>query len=153
MMLRVNGSEHDVPAPEDMPLLWVLRDLLGLTGTKFGCGMAQCGACTVHVDGRSVRSCVLPVAAVKGRSVTTIEGLSANGLHAVQRAWIEADVVQCGYCQPGQIMAAAGLLAAKPNPSDADIDAALSANLCRCGTYQRIRTAVHRASELAGRKA
>ncbi len=153
MKLRVNGSEHDVPAPEDMPLLWVLRDLLGLTGTKFGCGMAQCGACTVHVDGRSVRSCVLPVAAVKGRSVTTIEGLSANGLHAVQRAWIEADVVQCGYCQPGQIMAAAGLLAAKPNPSDADIDAALSANLCRCGTYQRIRTAVHRASELAGRKA
>ena len=153
MKLRVNGSEHDVPAPEDMPLLWVLRDLLGLTGTKFGCGMAQCGACTVHVDGRSVRSCVLPVAAVKGRSVTTIEGLSANGLHAVQRAWIEADVVQCGYCQPGQIMAAAGLLAAKPNPSDADIDAALSANLCRCGTYQRIRGAVHRAAELAGRKA
>ncbi len=153
MKLRVNGSEHDVPAPEDMPLLWVLRDLLGLTGTKFGCGMAQCGACTVHVDGRSVRSCVLPASAVKGRSVTTIEGLSANGLHAVQRAWIEADVVQCGYCQPGQIMAAAGLLAAKPNPSDADIDAALSANLCRCGTYQRIRAAVHRAAELAGRKA
>ncbi len=153
MKLRVNGSEHDVPAPEDMPLLWVLRDLLGLTGTKFGCGMAQCGACTVHVDGRSVRSCVLPASAVKGRSVTTIEGLSANGLHAVQRAWIEADVVQCGYCQPGQIMAAAGLLAAKPNPSDADIDAALSTNLCRCGTYQRIRAAVHRAAELAGRKA
>jgi len=153
MKLRVNGSEHDVPAPDDMPLLWVLRDLLGLTGTKFGCGMAQCGACTVHVDGRSVRSCVLPASAVKGRSVTTIEGLSANGLHAVQRAWIEADVVQCGYCQPGQIMAAAGLLAAKPNPSDADIDAALSTNLCRCGTYQRIRAAVHRAAELAGRKA
>jgi len=153
MKLRVNGSEHDVPAPDDMPLLWVLRDLLGLTGTKFGCGLAQCGACTVHVDGRSVRSCVLPAAAVKGRSVTTIEGLSANGLHAVQRAWIEADVVQCGYCQPGQVMAAAGLLAAKPNPSDADIDAALSANLCRCGTYQRIRAAVHRAAELAGRKA
>lgn len=153
MKLKVNGSEHDVPAPDDMPLLWVLRDLLGLTGTKFGCGMAQCGACTVHVDGRSVRSCVLPAAAVKGRSVTTIEGLSAGGLHAVQRAWIEADVVQCGYCQPGQIMAAAGLLAAKPNPSDADIDAALSANLCRCGTYQRIRGAVHRAAELAGRKA
>ncbi len=153
MKLRVNGSEYDVTAPEEMPLLWVLRDLLGLTGTKFGCGMAQCGACTVHVDGRAVRSCVLPAAAVKGRSVTTIEGLSAGGLHAVQRAWIEADVVQCGYCQPGQIMAAAGLLAAKPNPSDADIDAALSANLCRCGTYQRIRAAVHRAAELAGRKA
>ena len=153
MKLRVNGSEHDVPAPDDMPLLWVLRDLLGLTGTKYGCGMAQCGACTVHVDGRAVRSCVLPAAAVKGRSVTTIEGLSAGGLHAVQRAWIEADVVQCGYCQPGQIMAAAGLLAAKPNPSDADIDAALSANLCRCGTYQRIRAAVHRAAELSGRKA
>ena len=153
MKLRVNGSEHDVPAPDDMPLLWVLRDLLGLTGTKYGCGMAQCGACTVHVDGRAVRSCVLPAAAVRGRSVTTIEGLSAGGLHAVQRAWIEADVVQCGYCQPGQIMAAAGLLAAKPNPSDADIDAALSANLCRCGTYQRIRAAVHRAAELAGRKA
>ena len=153
MKLRVNGSEHDVPASDDMPLLWVLRDLLGLTGTKFGCGMAQCGACTVHVDGRAVRSCVLPAAAVKGRSVTTIEGLSAGGLHAVQRAWIEADVVQCGYCQPGQIMAAAGLLAAKPDPSDADIDAALSANLCRCGTYQRIRAAVHRAAELAGRKA
>ncbi len=153
MKLRVNGAEHDVPAPEDMPLLWVLRDLLGLTGTKFGCGMAQCGACTVHVDGRAVRSCVLPAAAVKGRSVTTIEGLSAGGLHPVQRAWIEADVVQCGYCQPGQIMAAAGLLTAKPNPSDADIDAALSANLCRCGTYQRIRAAVHRAAELAGRKA
>ncbi len=153
MKLSVNGSEHDVSAPEDMPLLWVLRDLLGLTGTKFGCGMAQCGACTVHVGGKAARSCVLPAAAVKGRSVTTIEGLSAGSLHAVQRAWIEEDVVQCGYCQPGQIMAAAGLLAAKPNPSDADIDAALSSNLCRCGTYQRIRAAVHRAAELAGRKA
>jgi isoquinoline 1-oxidoreductase alpha subunit len=153
MKLKVNGSDHDVGAPEDMPLLWVLRDLLGMTGTKFGCGMAQCGACTVHVDGKPVRSCVLPASAVKGRAVTTIEGLSAGALHAVQRAWIEEDVVQCGYCQPGQIMAAAGLLAAKPNPSDADIDAALSANLCRCGTYQRIRAAVHRAAELAGRKA
>jgi isoquinoline 1-oxidoreductase alpha subunit len=153
MKLKVNGKEHDVAAPEDMPLLWVLRDLLGLTGTKYGCGMAQCGACTVHVDGRAVRSCVLPAAAVGSRAVTTIEGLSAVGLHPVQRAWIEADVVQCGYCQPGQIMAAAGLLAARPNPTDADIDAALSANLCRCGTYQRIRAAVHRAAELAGRKA
>jgi isoquinoline 1-oxidoreductase subunit alpha len=153
MKLKVNGKEHEVAAPEDMPLLWVLRDLLGLTGTKFGCGMAQCGACTVHVDGRPVRSCVLPASAVGGRAVTTIEGLSAAGLHPVQRAWIEMDVVQCGYCQPGQIMAAAGLLAAKPDPSDSDIDTALSANLCRCGTYQRIRVAVHRAAELSGRKA
>jgi isoquinoline 1-oxidoreductase subunit alpha len=153
MKLKVNGKEHEVAAPEDMPLLWVLRDLLGLTGTKFGCGMSQCGACTVHVDGRPVRSCVLPASAVGGRAVTTIEGLSAAGLHPVQRAWIEMDVVQCGYCQPGQIMAAAGLLAAKPDPSDSDIDTALSANLCRCGTYQRIRAAVHRAAELSGRKA
>lgn len=149
MKLKVNGVERDVAAPEEMPLLWVLRDLLGMTGTKYGCGMAQCGACTVHVDGRAVRSCVLPVSAVRGRAVTTIEGLSAGGLHPVQRAWIEEDVVQCGYCQPGQIMAAAGLLAALPNPTDADIDAALSANLCRCGTYQRIRSAVHRAARLA----
>jgi isoquinoline 1-oxidoreductase alpha subunit len=147
--LKVNGVERDVAAPEEMPLLWVLRDLLGMTGTKYGCGMAQCGACTVHVDGRAVRSCVLPVSAVRGRVVTTIEGLSAGGLHPVQRAWIEEDVVQCGYCQPGQIMAAAGLLAALPDPTDADIDAALSANLCRCGTYQRIRSAVHRAARLA----
>jgi isoquinoline 1-oxidoreductase subunit alpha len=153
MKLRVNGKEREVAAPDDMPLLWVLRDLLGLTGTKYGCGMAQCGACTVHVDGRPVRSCVLPAAAVQGRAVTTIEGLSAGGLHAVQRAWIEEDVVQCGYCQPGQIMAAAGLLAAQPNPTDADIDAALSASLCRCGTYLRIRAAVHRAARIAGSKA
>src|SRR5207244_12942941 len=153
MKLKVNGKEHDVAAPEDMPLLWVLRDLLGLTGTKFGCGMAQCGACTVHLDGRAVRSCVLPAAAARGRAVTTIEALSTGGLHAVQRAWIEEDVVQCGYCQPGQIMAAAGLLAERPDPSDADIDAALSANLCRCGTYQRIRAAVHRAAELTRKKA
>ena len=153
MKLKVNGREHEVVAPDDMPLLWVLRDLLGLTGTKFGCGMAQCGACTVHLDGRAVRSCVLPAAAVEGRAVTTIEGLSADGLHPVQRAWIEEDVVQCGYCQPGQIMAAAGLLAAQPNPSDADIDAALSANLCRCGTYLRIRAAVHRAARIGGAKA
>jgi isoquinoline 1-oxidoreductase subunit alpha len=153
MRLKVNGREHDIAAPADMPLLWVLRDLLGLTGTKFGCGMAQCGACTVHVDGRPARSCVLPAAAVEGRSVTTIEGLSEGGLHAVQRAWIEEDVVQCGYCQSGQIMAAAALLAVRPKPTDADIDAALSANLCRCGTYLRIRSAVHRAAELAARKA
>ena len=150
MKLKVNGEEREVAAPPDMPLLWVLRDLLGLTGTKYGCGMAQCGACTVHLDGQAVRSCVLPVGAVAGKSVTTIEGLSSDGQHPVQRAWIETDVVQCGYCQPGQIMAAAALLKAKKKPSDADIDAALSANLCRCGTYQRIRAAVRRASELAG---
>jgi isoquinoline 1-oxidoreductase alpha subunit len=153
MKLNVNGKDHDVAAPEDMPLLWVLRDILGLTGTKFGCGMAQCGACTVHLDGQAVRSCVLPAAAVQGRAVKTIEGLSPDGQHAVQRAWIEEDVVQCGYCQPGQIMAAVALLAARPHPSDADIDAALSANLCRCGTYLRIRAAVRRAAEIAGRKA
>jgi isoquinoline 1-oxidoreductase subunit alpha len=153
MRLKVNGREHDVAAPEDMPLLWVLRDLLGLTGTKFGCGMAQCGACTVHIDGSPVRSCVMPVSAVKSRGVTTIEGLSADGLHPVQRAWIEEDVVQCGYCQSGQIMAAAALLAVRPKPSDSDIDAALSANLCRCGTYLRIRAAVKRAAELSRRKA
>ena len=150
MKLKVNGKEHDLTAPEQMPLLWVLRDLLGLTGTKFGCGMAQCGACTVHLDGEAVRSCVLPMGMVGSRSVTTIEGLSPDGTHPVQRAWIEKDVVQCGYCQPGQIMAAAALLKAKKKPSDAEIDAALSGNLCRCGTYQRIRAAVRRASELAG---
>ena len=150
MKLNVNGKVRDVQAPPDMPLLWVLRDLLGLTGTKYGCGMAQCGACTVHVNGEAVRSCVLPVSEVGARVVTTIEGLSADGggLHPVQRAWIEADVVQCGYCQPGQIMAAAALLKEAPKPSDADIDAALSASLCRCGTYQRIREAVHLAASM-----
>jgi isoquinoline 1-oxidoreductase alpha subunit len=153
MKLNVNGKDHDVAAPDDMPLLWVLRDIVGLTGTKFGCGMAQCGACTVHLDGQAVRSCVLPVSGVQGRAVKTIEGLSAQGLSAIQRAWIEEDVVQCGYCQPGQIMAAAALLAARPKPSDADIDNAMSANLCRCGTYLRIRAAVKRAAELAGRTA
>lgn len=146
MKLRVNGQTHDLAVPEDMPLLWVLRDVLGLTGTKFGCGIAQCGACTVHVGSDPVRSCVLPVGAVGDRPVTTIEGLSTDGSHPVQRAWVEEDVVQCGYCQPGQIMAAAALLRAQPRPTDADIDAALSANLCRCGTYQRIRAAVHRAA-------
>jgi isoquinoline 1-oxidoreductase alpha subunit len=148
MNLKVNGREHEVVAPPDMPLLWVLRDLMGLTGTKYGCGMAQCGACTVHLDGEAVRSCVLPVSAVGGRAVTTIEGLSTEGTHPVQRAWIETDVVQCGYCQPGQIMAAAALLKVRSNPSDAEIDAALSGNLCRCGTYQRIRAAVRRAADL-----
>jgi len=146
MKLRVNGRLQEVDAPADMPLLWVLREMLGLTGTKFGCGMAQCGACTVHVNGNAARSCVMPVSAVGDHEVTTIEGLSPDGSHPVQRAWIEEDVVQCGYCQPGQVMAAAALLKAKPKPTNADIDAALSGNLCRCGTYPRIRAAVHRAA-------
>src|SRR5512147_512842 len=148
MRLNVNGTERQVDAPEDMPLLWVLRDVLGLTGTKYGCGMAQCGACTVLIDGAAERACVTTVGSVGTRPVTTIEGLSADGSHPVQRAWIEADVVQCGYCQSGQIMAAAALLAQKPKPTDADIDTAMAGNICRCGTYQRIRSAVHRASEL-----
>jgi isoquinoline 1-oxidoreductase alpha subunit len=148
MKLDVNGRQYDVDVPDDMPLLWVLRDVVGLTGTKFGCGMMQCGACTVHVDGAAMRSCVTPASALAGKKITTIEGLSADASHAVQRAWIEADVVQCGYCQSGQIMAAAALLAQKPKPTDADIDAAMNGNLCRCGTYQRIRAAVHRAAEL-----
>ena len=148
MKLTVNGVERDVKAPSDMPLLWALRDLLGLTGTKFGCGVAQCGACTVHLDGTPRRSCVTPVSTAAGKKITTIEGLSSDGTHPVQRAWAELDVVQCGYCQSGQIMSAAALLAAKSNPSDADIDAAMSGNICRCGTYQRIRSAVHRAAEL-----
>jgi isoquinoline 1-oxidoreductase subunit alpha len=131
MKLTVNGAEREVTAPADMPLLWVLRDLLGLTGTKFGCGVAQCGACTVHLDGAPLRSCITPVSAVGDRKITTIEGLSPEGNHPVQRAWAELDVVQCGYCQSGQIMAAAALLEAKPDPSDADIDAALSGNICR----------------------
>jgi isoquinoline 1-oxidoreductase subunit alpha len=149
LKLSVNGAEREIDAPPEMPLLWVLRDLLGLTGTKFGCGIAQCGACTVHLDGAPLRSCVTPVSAVAGKAITTIEGLSADGSHPVQRAWAELDVVQCGYCQAGQIMSSAALLAAKSNPSDADIDAALSGNLCRCGTYQRIRAAVRRAAELS----
>ena len=148
MKLSVNGKEHEVQVSEDMPLLWVLRDVIGLTGTKFGCGMAQCGACTVLVDGQPVRSCVRPASAAVGKAVVTIEGLSAHGDHPVQKAWAEADVVQCGYCQSGQILAAAALLKAKPNPTDADIDAAMSGNICRCGTYQRIRSAVHRAAKL-----
>ena len=149
MELLVNGQKHDVDAPADMPLLWVLRDLVGLTGTKFGCGMAQCGACTVHVEGQPIRSCVTPASAVAGKAITTIEGLSNDGTHPVQLAWQEVDVVQCGYCQSGQVMAAAALIKDKPDPTDADIDNAMSGNLCRCGTYQRIRTAVHRAAALA----
>ena len=148
MKLTVNGVEREVTAPSDMPLLWALRDLLGLTGTKFGCGIAQCGACTVHLDGTPRRSCVTPISAAAGKKITTIEGLSADGSHPVQRAWTELDVVQCGYCQSGQIMSAAALLGETPDPTDADIDAALSGNICRCGTYQRIRAAVHRAAEL-----
>ncbi|MBD9437154.1 (2Fe-2S)-binding protein [Pseudoxanthomonas sp. PXM03] len=148
MKLNVNGSERDIDAPDDMPLLWVLRDLMGLTGTKFGCGIAQCGACTVHVDGSPLRACITPASAVAGKKITTIEGLSADGSHPVQKAWAELDVVQCGYCQSGQIMSAVALLAVVPTPTDSDIDQALSGNLCRCGTYQRIRAAVHRAAEL-----
>ncbi|MCL6713478.1 (2Fe-2S)-binding protein [Pseudoxanthomonas sp. z9] len=148
MKLHVNGSEHDVEAPPDMPLLWVLRDLMKLTGTKFGCGIAQCGACTVHIDGAPLRACVTPVSAVAGKKITTIEGLSSDGRHPVQQAWAELDVVQCGYCQSGQIMTAAALLAVVPSPSDQDIDQALAGNLCRCGTYPRIRAAVHRAAQL-----
>ena len=148
MKLHVNGSEREVDAPADMPLLWVLRDLMNLTGTKFGCGIAQCGACTVHIDGAPLRACITPVSAVAGKKITTIEGLSTDGQHPVQQAWAELDVVQCGYCQSGQIMSAVALLAVVPTPTDADIDQALSANLCRCGTYPRIRAAVHRAAEL-----
>lgn len=148
LTLTVNGQTHDVDADGDTPLLWVLRDHLGLTGTKYGCGMALCGACTVHVDGAPVRSCVLPLQAVAGKVITTIEGLSNDRSHPVQRAWIELDVPQCGYCQSGQIMSAAALLANTPLPNDQDIDAALAGNICRCGTYVRIRKAIHRAAEL-----
>ncbi len=151
MKLDVNGTVREIDAPGDTPLLWVLRDVLGYTGVKYGCGLAQCGACTVHLDGRAVRSCVMPVSAVGRRKVTTIEGLSADGSHPVQQAWAAVDVVQCGYCQSGQIMSAAALLAANPNPTDADIDAAMAGNICRCGTYQRIREAVHEAASRLGR--
>jgi aerobic-type carbon monoxide dehydrogenase small subunit (CoxS/CutS family) len=147
-LISVNGRSIDVDAAPDTPLLWVLRDHLAMTGTKYGCGIALCGACTVHIDGVATRSCVLPLSAVAGKRVTTIEGLSADRSHAVQRAWIELDVPQCGYCQSGQIMSAAALLAVKPGPSDTDIDAAMAGNLCRCGTYPRIRKAIHRAAEL-----
>ena len=142
----VNGRSPTVQDPPDTPLLWVLRDTLGMTGTKFGCGIAQCGACTVHVDGVATRTCILPVGSVAGARETTIEGLSPNRAHAVQQAWIAEDVPQCGYCQSGQIMAAAALLAKTPRPSDADIDEAMT-NICRCGTYPRIRAAIHRAAK------
>ena len=149
MKLTVNGKEVNVEADPGTPLLWVLRDHLGLTGTKYGCGMAQCGACTVHLGGEAVRSCVTPLSRAAGKSVTTIEGLSSDLSHPLQRAWIEIDVPQCGYCQSGQIMAAAVLLAANPKPTDKDIDEAMSGNICRCGTYPRIRRAIHRAAELS----
>src|SRR5450755_3734063 len=146
--LAINGAEVEVDAAPETPLLWAIRDHLNLTGTKFGCGLALCGACTVHLEGRAIRSCVMPLAAVAGRAITTIEGLSKDRSHAVQKAWLEIDVPQCGYCQSGQIMSAAALLEANPKPSDADIDAAMSGNICRCGTYPRIRRAIHRAAEL-----
>ena len=142
----VNGQARSVDVDPETPLLWVLRDTLGLTGTKFGCGMALCGACTVHIDGQATRICVLPVSQTQGKQITTIEGISASGLHPVQRAWIDLDVPQCGYCQSGMIMAAAALLKAKPHPTDADIDAAMT-NICRCGTYNRIRAAIHVAAK------
>jgi isoquinoline 1-oxidoreductase alpha subunit len=144
--LTVNGESRELDVDPDMPLLWAIRDHLELTGTKFGCGMALCGACTVHIDGQPTRSCVTPVSAVAGKSVTTIEGLSTRAGQAVQQAWIALDVPQCGYCQSGQIMSAAALLGANPQPSDADIDAAMSGNICRCGTYVRIRAAIHEAA-------
>jgi isoquinoline 1-oxidoreductase subunit alpha len=147
LSLSVNGQSHAVDVPDDMPLLWVLRDVIGLTGTKFGCGIAQCGACTVHLDGQPVRSCVLPVGTIGTRAITTIEaiGETPSG-QKIQQAWLDVDVVQCGYCQSGQIMAAAALLQRTPNPSDADIDAAMSGNICRCGTYVRIRAAIKQAA-------
>ena len=147
--LRVNGKAVEVQADPQTPLLWALREQLGLTGTKFGCGMALCGACTVHVDGQAVRSCVTPLKAVAGKQVTTIEGLSSDRSHPVQRAWLQIQVPQCGYCQPGQMMSAAALLAVNSDPSDADIDDAMAGNLCRCGTYARIRKAIHLAAEMA----
>jgi isoquinoline 1-oxidoreductase alpha subunit len=146
--LNINGKQAHVDVDTDTPLLWVLRDTLSLTGTKYGCGMALCGACTVHLEGEAIRSCVTPVSAIGLKKITTIEGLSADRSHPVQQAWIELDVPQCGYCQSGQIMSAAALLAHTPVPSDAQIDAAMAGNICRCGTYQRIRAAIHRAAQL-----
>jgi aerobic-type carbon monoxide dehydrogenase small subunit (CoxS/CutS family) len=147
--LNVNGQSRDVDVAPETPLLWVLRDTLDLVGTKFGCGIGQCGACTVHADGQATRSCLIPVSAASNLKITTIEGLSADGSHPLQQAWCELDVAQCGYCQGGQIMSAAALLAAHPNPTDKDIDEAMSGNICRCATYYRIRAGVHRAAEIA----
>jgi isoquinoline 1-oxidoreductase alpha subunit len=148
LTLRVNGKTYEVDAEPGTPLLWVLRDSIGLTGTKYGCGIALCGACTVHIDGRPTRSCVVPVSSVLSSNITTIEGLAPDSQHPVQRAWIEEDVPQCGYCQSGQIMAAAALLAKNPTPSDSDIDREMT-NICRCGTYRRLRMAIHKAAKLA----
>lgn len=148
IQLNINDKVYEVDASADMPLLWAIRDLVGLTGTKFGCGIAQCGACTVHVNGTPVRSCSFPVAAAVGKKITTIEGMNEKIGEAVKKAWIELQVPQCGYCQSGQIMSATALLKSKPHPTDADIDAAMQGNLCRCGTYQRIRSAIHRAAEM-----
>jgi isoquinoline 1-oxidoreductase alpha subunit len=146
--LTINGESKTVDAPPDMPLLWVLRDLLGMTGTKFGCGIAQCGACTVHLDGKAVRSCLLPGGAIGNRAITTIEGVGATPSGAkVQKAWLDVEVIQCGYCQSGQIMSAAALLEGTPHPDDSDIDAAMAGNICRCGTYVRIREAIKRAAD------
>jgi isoquinoline 1-oxidoreductase alpha subunit len=145
----LNGAPRTVDVQPDMPLLWALRDVIGLTGTKFGCGMAQCGACTVHLEGQAVRSCSIPVSAVAGKRVTTIEGLSADGSHPLQQAWVAEDVPQCGYCQSGQIMQAAALLATTPAPTDAEIETAMAGNICRCGTYSRIKAAIHRAAKEA----
>jgi isoquinoline 1-oxidoreductase subunit alpha len=147
LTLKINDAEKAVDAPADMPLIWVLRDIFGMTGTKFGCGIAQCGACTVHIDGKPVRSCVLPVGAVRDRAITTIEGIGESPVGAkVQKAWLDLEVVQCGYCQSGQIMQAAALLASTPHPDDSDIDAAMAGNICRCGTYVRIRAAIKHAA-------
>jgi len=146
-MLKINGESRDIEAPDDMPLLWVLRDILGMTGTKFGCGIAQCGACTVHLDGKPVRSCLLAVGTIGDRAITTIEGVGATETGArVQKAWLDVEVIQCGYCQSGQIMSATALLEGNTSPSDADIDAAMAGNICRCGTYVRIRDAIKRAA-------
>ena len=147
--LNVNGMAHEVDAEPETPLLWVLRDNIGLTGTKFGCGIAQCGVCTVHIDGQPARACSTTAASAVGREITTIEGLSDDNSHPVQQAWVEDTVPQCGYCQPGQIMSAAALLSRTPDPSDSEIDTAMAGNLCRCGTYLRIRRAIHRAAEIA----
>lgn len=153
MKIRVNGREHEVDATPDMPLLWVLRDLLNMTGTKYGCGIAQCGACTIHLNGAPTRSCSIPAAAAEGAEITTIEGIDGPVAKAVRKAWIDLDVVQCGYCQSGQIMSAVALLSDNSAPTDAEIDGAMRGNLCRCGTYQRIRGAIHAAaSELSGRE-